>query len=43
MLGIFMKSILYFVLLVVVFGSLSLFAVEQFEEKKIESVQKTKM
>ncbi len=40
MLGIFMKSILYFVLLVVVFGSLSLFAVEQFEEKKIESVQK---
>lgn len=40
MLGIFMKSILYFVLLVVVFGSLSLFAVEQFEEKKIESVHK---
>ncbi|WP_353275222.1 ankyrin repeat domain-containing protein [Wolbachia endosymbiont (group A) of Pipizella viduata] len=35
-----MKSILYFVLLVVVFGSLSLFAVEQFEEKKIESVHK---
>ncbi|MGL9758988.1 MAG: ankyrin repeat domain-containing protein [Wolbachia sp.] len=33
-----MKNILYFVLLVVVFGSLSLFAVEQFEEKKIESV-----
>jgi hypothetical protein len=39
MLGIFMKNILYFVLLVV-FGSLSLFPVEQFEEKKIESVQK---
>ncbi len=35
-----MKNILYFILLVVVFGSLSLFAVEQFEEKKIESVQK---
>ncbi|MFP3028273.1 MAG: hypothetical protein ACEY3L_19280, partial [Wolbachia sp.] len=35
-----MKNILYFVLLVVVFGSLSLFAVEQFEEKKIESVHK---
>lgn len=33
-----MKSILYFVLLVVVFGSPNLFAVEQFEEKKIESV-----
>lgn len=35
-----MKNILYFILLVVVFGSLSLFAVEQFEEKKIESVHK---
>ncbi|ONI56551.1 ankyrin repeat family protein [Wolbachia pipientis wVitA] len=40
MLGIFMKNILYFILLAVVFGSLSLFAVEQFEEKKIESVHK---
>lgn len=35
-----MKNILYFILLVVVFGSLSLFAVEQLEEKKIRSVHK---
>lgn len=35
-----MKNILYFILLVVVFGSLSLFAVEQLEEKKIWSVHK---
>ncbi|GKS79412.1 hypothetical protein wHmb_02980 [Wolbachia pipientis] len=35
-----MKNILYFILLVVVFGSLSLFAIEQREEKKIGSVHK---
>lgn len=35
-----MKNILYFILLAVVFGSPILFAVEQFEEKKIESVHK---
>ncbi|WP_265026704.1 ankyrin repeat domain-containing protein [Wolbachia endosymbiont (group A) of Bombylius major] len=35
-----MKSILYSILLVVVFGSLSLFAIEQGEEKKIGSVHK---
>ncbi len=32
-----MKSVLYFALLFVVFGSPSLFAVEQFEEKKIDA------
>ncbi len=37
MLGIFMRSVLYFTLLFVVFGSLNLFAVEQVEEKKTDA------